>query len=740
MYIKMNIREEKKSTLNVVLSEKPELEELNNSSFEYTLGQWVYWIEKDGVERLGCITHIGSNNIEIYAPKRDNSQYWDRIHVKELNERVRKCEDPERQIQQRVNVTKANIDHIMGEIREVCRLIGVSPSQMITEHQETNSTALAIMNASVNPDDLKNSLVKAKEKTLPDLYSQLEEEHLNLAQWMGAEALALQCQVGSLNNIISEIEDKIFNVSLYAGLAENIVQICEGAVAGRDEKLRLLQRRLYMDEECLMDYDAGGMDISNLEAFDNWLARSHNRDRILPFQKCIVTMRVRRKRKEREARSAIDAWVNLNLAKHDTMTFMFMRNGDNLYRMNTDINFGEFFFPSSDEFDKNEPQMVSGWRSRFSFMGISEYNVLTEQYKHEKAEYDEKRQKYKQWEENNPGQKVNDNPYREWYWSFHFSGHSNFHPEGWKVLEPDFLYYDEAMQEVSDRVRQFNRVALVVQGILDRSPTFQPHNPVKLWTAEGFEFLDLVYDASGVLTYGDAPDFEDYAEKLRQEITPDSILMGQQQFYKEQQAEKEIIRRENCPHYRFSEYERELSEFLPKGDPGPTDFVSPAKIIKKSRIKFEWMRERRRRSSVYEDWGDVPQIKASCTVPIENLFNVSAYKPGDFKQFFQDPRTREKYLRWAPVLMACEDYHYNKNQSVRYAVKSKKIDSYLIKTDGRSSTWGSAKEAAFDSYEEAVELCREGNMLRYENLIVVKVAKIPRSMSSLGVEYRVVED
>jgi len=35
---------------------------------------------------------------------------------------------------------------------------------------------------------------------------------------------------------------------------------------------------------------------------------------------------------------------------------------------------------------------------------------------------------------------------------------------------------------------------------------------------------------------------------------------------------------------------------------------------------------------------------------------VSAYKPGDYKKFFVDPRTRAQYLKWARMLLAAEDY------------------------------------------------------------------------------------
>jgi hypothetical protein len=36
--------------------------------------------------------------------------------------------------------------------------------------------------------------------------------------------------------------------------------------------------------------------------------------------------------------------------------------------------------------------------------------------------------------------------------------------------------------------------------------------------------------------------------------------------------------------------------------------------------------------------------------------NVSAYTPGDYRMFYDDPRTRTKYAEWAPFCLAAEDY------------------------------------------------------------------------------------
>jgi len=51
------------------------------------------------------------------------------------------------------------------------------------------------------------------------------------------------------------------------------------------------------------------------------------------------------------------------------------------------------------------------------------------------------------------------------------------------------------------------------------------------------------------------------------------------------------------------------------------------------------------------------KIGCSFTTSIEDVLNVDAYRPGDFRQFFNDPRTRQQYLKWAWMLLEAEEYH-----------------------------------------------------------------------------------
>ena len=67
--------------------------------------------------------------------------------------------------------------------------------------------------------------------------------------------------------------------------------------------------------------------------------------------------------------------------------------------------------------------------------------------------------------------------------------------------------------------------------------------------------------------------------------------------------------------------------------------------------RFLWVRERQtyaRYSWDRRNQGDT--IGCRVNVHADKLFNVDAYKLGDYKQFYQDPRTRQEYLKWAPML------------------------------------------------------------------------------------------
>ena len=162
----------------------------------------------------------------------------------------------------------------------------------------------------------------------------------------------------------------------------------------------------------------------------------------------------------------------------------------------------------------------------------------------------------------------------------------------------------------------------------------------------------MIYDGDNILHYGEAPSFEAYRIACNASLKEGSLTIGQDDFWAEKEAEKECKRMDGD--WRVKSDAHRPERFRPYGNPGPGFLAKVANWHARSRkATFQWQRDRR----TYSRWEDKGPIDTSVTVPEDRIFNVSAYKPGDYKQFFIDPRTRAEYMRWAPALLTAEEYH-----------------------------------------------------------------------------------
>lgn len=604
------------------------------------VGQW-YWVsEKNNpLDRwFGCVVRIGSNFIKLQTPYDQD----ERIHFKDFHTRCTQEKNPESVIRKEISEYHQVVREKLGEIQKVTARLGVS-QQLKIELQAESTKALSVLSGTDNVDSYKKSLIQAKEKELPELFKEVEEANRHLVTWTKAQSLPMKAAAAGMKDCLGLIDDRIFNISLYAGLSEDVVQISDGKPAEMSEKLRILQRMLFMDEEALLDYKRGGMEFKDIKKFDAWLAKPGNRDRVLPFPRSMVAFRVRRDEKERDwGGDACKLFVNFELAELDKLTFFYIRNGDRLYRMNCDLEFGELIFPGKNELNLSEPMMVKMFCSSIQEM------ITRREYDEKVKEEREQHKKYKKWEKENPGDNNwIQNPY-------HNSIGFEFETKRYIPFNKSSVYFDDIEQTILDRVKYYNRIALIVQGLFDRSPILHPHSPVKIWTPEGFEAaVELIYDGSDLLHYGEAPDFEVYRNSCNIQLGRDSVTVGQDYFWARREGEKESSRMDRSWRTGNSSYRPKT--FRPYGNPGPGYLAKVSEWNQKAKkATYRW--DRKRQISTWDSQrGEL--IPTTIAVPVTSLFNVSAYIPGDYRRFFVDPRTRAQYLKWAPILLAAEEYH-----------------------------------------------------------------------------------
>jgi len=623
------------------------------------IGQW-YWlkVEADKDERVCAVVKVGSNFVELHDPY----GHYKRVHLDKFEKECRRETSPEAFIMGRVGYYQGLVRAKLQEINKITARLGVSQNRGIEMRpDESASRALAVLSETDNVKEYKKELVQAQQTDLPALFKEVEEANKNLVVWLKAQTLPLKGMVDGMKDCIAVIEDRVFNVSLYAGLTEEVVQVAKGDPAPITEKLRILQRLAYMDEECLAGYQHGGIEFQEIGSFDKWLRQKENFERILPFPRCMVAFRVRRNSKEREWDGTLSgAFVNVQLGELDKLTFLYIRNGKQLYRLSCDLEFGGLIFPGKDEFNLNEPMMAKMFCDRVEeVITKRHYDDLVETTKREIAEG---KVKAAQWKKDHPKEKDFFNPHRH-------------QDDDWKLgrlkreyqpFNKDCVYYDEIKDEIDARVKQYNRIALIVQGLYDRSTVLHPHQPVRLWSPEGFhEVIELIY-ADHALYFGEAPDFEAYRMRCNVSIEKGSLVVGQEDFWQAREARIENRRRS----YRRGE-SRPVARYSPCGNPGP-GYIAEVKEwnAKKRRALFQWQRERQ--APDYwkgQRYGDL--IPAKLWTPAVCLFNIDAYKPGDYKQFYQDPRTRADYLKWAPLLIAAEEFHAGNLDMVKGELKEK---------------------------------------------------------------------
>jgi hypothetical protein len=637
---------------------RPKFDEPRLRPDSLEVGQW-YWLHHETGPRdhetdkqtfvwtFCCITHLGSNFAKVTSCQGKSF----RIHYEEFFDDLIWVPNAQEVIDGYLSHHHSNLHLLMREMQAITSRLGVAPSREL-QASSAETQALSTSLSGQSYGDYKSALIKAQKEELPAIFERIKAEHEELAKWMSAQLVPMQAQATQLEKVTDSIESRIFNVELYAGLVEQIEQIKDGDPAPLTMPVTLIQRRHYMDEECLAHYETGGMQFRHIQAFDKWVARGDNFERLLPFPRCIVAFRVRHYDMVRETRD-LAAFIELMVEREqDRRTFLYIRNGDQLFRMSTHIDFGHHLFP-----DIERDKLNNGTRLWADLSGSVIHGIITDHdYKERVMAWEERvatnERRRAEWQAARDAltEEEREKDFK-WRW-FHEDIGLYFDKENYTPFDKSSVYFDDIKKYMQDQIDAHNRIALVLQGLLDRSLVLHPHPPWQLWTNEGFnQALHLIYDDSRALTPGEAPDFESFRAKLNKSITVGSVTIGQQAVWEEAEVEKSPDRR-----WRYR----------PHTNPGPGHIATVVSRRGKN-VRYEWVRKSNKAKKRWEPnpnkpgWGwnrrDYADVKAHYLCPIEHVLNISAYMPGDFKQFFDDPRTRADYIKWAPFLLAAEEWH-----------------------------------------------------------------------------------
>jgi len=374
---------------------------------------------------------------------------------------------------------------------------------------------------------------------------------------------ALEAQARHLGRLVERAGEVLWGIDLYLGKKEEIVRLAKGPAASADEPIVIRQLVLFMDEECKAAAETGGIDVDSIGAFDAWVRVPANLDLVLPEQKGVVALKVRREKK-----NYAEPWLDAAYAKANEKTYFLVRSGASVFRICTNLEVGDVLFPRAGEFDE-----------LFVFRS----------YDFDTREYRESRHR--------PGSHA----------------------------------YMSALEKADAKQRHYMRIALFLQGLLDRTPVFQPLPAPKINILDrkgAAAWLRFVADAEKVLGDG-RPTFSAWLADLNARLDVGHRVVGAFNSY------SFGLGRDDDRKYRIT----------PRGASLPADYALHT-IARREGKSWIILYE----ASKY--WGDPMRRRASCRLdPYDRFFvNFDLATEADCTYYLTDRLHRREYMHMLPLL------------------------------------------------------------------------------------------
>lgn len=227
---------------------------------------------------------------------------------------------------------------------------GLAELQRLTTEAQQLAAAGAAAGADLvptgarTPGDVKTELATQRSRLIR-VTTALREQQAAVEQLLREQLSAARAALAPLQKLTQRIEEAVWTVNLYLGRDEEIVTLLDGTPAPADTPLCVRQLVLSMDEETTIAAEDGGIDFSDLTAFDAWISQPHHLQQVLPEPRGVVVLVPRRR-----GRDYGDPWVSAKLNDANRRSYWLIRNGECLFRMSTDFPVGDRLTPGRQEF------------------------------------------------------------------------------------------------------------------------------------------------------------------------------------------------------------------------------------------------------------------------------------------------------------------------------------------------------------------------------------------------------
>lgn len=317
---------------------------------------WVKCTNKDGdedgegsgeYEILMSVYHLASNHVSFRKSWMHGGYTTMRVRYRDLMKETRIENNWRAILEEQIEAKRIELAAAVRSLAD-----SVKGADLLPDENAVPTLLPAVTRRS--PEEAKKYLIRLRDKKLPALKEDIEQITQAITALHRDQCLPMFAETDRMTDATGAIEDRLFALELYAGLWQSIKQIGTGKPAPDETPITVRQMLRYMDEETLFDWDGGGMDFRKLGDFDKWIAKPENYNRILPEPRCIVAFQIRRNPKDYgRPLSVADAFRMMDSHIANMKTYLVMRNGENVFRLATDIEFKPRLLPMRDEFTES---------------------------------------------------------------------------------------------------------------------------------------------------------------------------------------------------------------------------------------------------------------------------------------------------------------------------------------------------------------------------------------------------
>ena len=239
------------------------------------------------------------------------------------------------ELQGRITGIQASIAEGVGEARQIAGPGKAPTVNALIARAEQADAVKSVIASRVDEAETAADLIKVK-------VEEMTEATQVLGRYMNEQAEAALAAVSETIEHAESLQRGVKTLGLFTGEGVDVAQLCDGEPAPAHEKLHLYQRKLFMDEEWLIQLSNGGADRHDFEDFG--AALEANPDllrRILPQPRSVVLMAYRRAAKRyvgddiRDPRA--NAFVNAMLNHGNMDAFLLVRNGDRVFQVFSEL-------------------------------------------------------------------------------------------------------------------------------------------------------------------------------------------------------------------------------------------------------------------------------------------------------------------------------------------------------------------------------------------------------------------